>query len=86
MMRSGLQSVLDDQNEDDSVRTLARVLMNNFNKHWGSGVNGTVFADHHTERENRRPCGIPLAALLAAALNPHTKNLGGIGDLDRRSI
>jgi hypothetical protein len=60
LVRTGLIEKLNNIETSLQVRSLARVMLDCFNQHWGGGLPGTVTREHMTEGPNRRPKGIPL--------------------------
>jgi zinc finger BED domain-containing protein 1 (E3 SUMO-protein ligase ZBED1) len=57
-----------------------------FEERWGTGIPGTVFDEHKTEGVRRIQKGLPLVAMLAAALDPRTKSLKGIPEEDKIKV
>jgi len=82
-IRNGLQAVLDDPSTSNQIKTLVKVMMTAFRKHWESGDNGTVATEHQTTGEKWRPKGIPLLALMALLLDPRFKTGPGLSDEDK---
>jgi hypothetical protein len=68
------------------VHACAVAMKAKFVERWGSGEPGTVFDEHKTEGVRRIQKGLPLIAMLAAALDPRTKSLKGIPVKDQLSI
>ncbi|KAJ1394201.1 ribonuclease H-like domain-containing protein [Ochromonadaceae sp. CCMP2298] len=64
------------------VQETCEKLLESFNKEWGSGVDGTVFTEHQTEGPNRRYKGHRLLKMLAARVDPRSKNGRGLGGKD----
>jgi hypothetical protein len=58
-------------------------MLENFNSHWGSGDEGTVWNENFSEAPRRRQKGLPRKVLLAAALDPRTKAMVGVPEQDQ---
>ena len=82
-IRRGLQAVLADANSSDQVVALVTKMLNVFDKHWGTGEDGTVATDHQSTGPNRRPKGIPLLTLLASLVDPRFKTGPGLSNEDK---
>ena len=61
-------------------------MLENFNQHWGSGADGTVFDEHKTEGFRRRPKGIPFLTLCATFVDPRTKSMQGLNNDDKNQV
>jgi len=61
---------------------LATALLEDFNIRWGSGTDGTVFNEHLTLGLRNRPKGIPRLTLLATFVDPRTKSMTGLGNIE----
>jgi len=86
-VRTGLiEKVEDVDNTSLQVRSLARVMLDCFNQHWGEGLPGTVAREHLTEGPNRRPKGIPRLTLVASILDPRTIFGPGLTEEDKRQV
>ena len=85
-IRDDLSAIVYDEDEDPTIVSLARRMLQEHNTHWGSGIPGTVWLEAGTIGPRNRPKGYPKAALFAAALDPRTKNLAGIPEPDRKHI
>jgi hypothetical protein len=72
-IRRGLQAVLADPSSSDQIITLVTKMLDVFDKHWGSGDDGTVATEHQSTGPNRRPKGVPLLTLLASLVDPRFK-------------
>lgn len=85
-IRAGLQNVVNGVRSSECVKTLATIMLNDFNQRWGSGEDGSVFTENQVRGDRQRQKGIPKKTLMAAALDPRTKSLGYIGPTDREAI
>ena len=69
-----------------TVQELATVLLDDFNVRWGTGMVGTVFIEKETKVPRRCLKWAPKLALLAAAVDPRTKSLNGIPEMEHEMI
>ena len=65
---------------------LAKVMLTDFNRRWGTGAEGTVFGENAERTFRNRQKGLPKKVMLAAALDPRTKTLNGIPNEDKQQI
>ena len=86
VIRQSLSAMVDDMTIIESVRNLAKLMLEDFIKRFGSGLDGTVLHENETRGERQRQKGIPIKVLLAAALDPRTKTLEGISPIDQQGI
>ena len=85
-IRNKLQAAAANVNlEAPHVSELSRSLLENFNKHWGDGMPGTVY-DESIVHGRERPRGIPRRTLLATYLDPRTKDLAVLDNIDKSLI
>jgi len=61
---------------------LATALLEDFNIRWGSGIDDSVFNEHLTLGTRNRPKGIPRLTLLATFVDPRTKSMTGLGNIE----
>ncbi len=78
-----LQAVLADANSSDQVVVLVTKILDVFDKHWGTGEDGTVATDHQSTGPNHRPKGIPLLTLLVSLVDPRFKTGPGLSNEDK---
>jgi hypothetical protein len=82
-IRRGLQAVLADPNSSYQVATLVTKMLEVFDKHWGSGEDGTVATEHQAIGPNHGPKGVPLLTLLASLVDPRFKTGPGLSKEDK---
>ena len=74
----------------DIVRELATQMLqdpvNGIYGYWGRGEPNTIFEENNTLGRGNRQKGLPQVTLIAAALDPRTKKLKGIGKEDKDKI
>ena len=74
----------------DIVRELATQMLqdpvNGIYGYWGRGEPNTIFEENNTLGRGSRQKGLPQVTLIAAALDPRTKKLKGIGKEDKDKI
>lgn len=75
-MRKGLCEAIE-AHESEYVRSISNLMLLTFNKHFGTGIDGTVAQENLIEGARRRPKGISMLALMASLLDPRMK--GGVG-------
>ena len=63
-----------------AVKVLLEAMRTDLDIRWGTGLPGTVFDEHKVLGNRRRRKGIPLLTMQAAALDPRTKGMVGLGD------
>lgn len=86
-LRNQLIAIIDDvANEGGHIQAVALRMLEDFNKRWGEGAHGTIFQEHTTEGERRRPKGLPILTILASALDPRFKGLLDFDEDDRIRI
>jgi zinc finger BED domain-containing protein 1 (E3 SUMO-protein ligase ZBED1) len=85
-LRKLMKSIVDNEDLSKAVRDIAAKMLSDFNARWGHGDDGTVFSEHTSEGFRRRPKGIPLLTLLAAAVDPRFKALIFFSPDDRNDI
>ena len=78
MIRDHLQNIINDVASNASIVNLAKLMLEKFNTDWGSGVAGTVLIENATMGPKKRKKGFPKRVLLAACVDPRTKDLDGI--------
>jgi hypothetical protein len=81
-VRSELQAVAADHGNAVHCHSLVTTLLVAFNKHFGTGQDGTVALEHHTRGGMMRPKGIPLFSLISSLLDPRFKTDVGLSDAD----
>ena len=79
-VRKHLILSMDDLQTLPEVKNLIELMLIDLSKRWGSGLAGTVFNEHKTLGDRRRRKGFPELTMQAAALDPRTKSLIGLGD------
>lgn len=84
--RSDLRRIIDAQDSSVHIRNLATTMLLGFNKHFGSGEDGTVAVEHRTRGGRMRPKGVPLYTLLASLLDPRFKVGVGLSDGDQEIL
>ena len=62
-----------------SIQVLLEAIRTDLETRWGTGLPGSVFDEHKTLGFRRRRKGIPLLTMQAAALDPRTKGMVGLG-------
>ena len=85
-IRCGMKVIEDNVDVPDSVKILSMKMSTDFVKRWGSGDEDTVFSENETEGSYRRLKGLSKLTMIAAALDPRTKLLRGIPDMDKRLL
>lgn len=74
----------------EAVRTLAVDMLEHrvkgLNTYWGSGEEDTPFDENENVGRGNRQKGFPRNTLLAAALDPRSKTLKGMGVQDKNKI
>jgi hypothetical protein len=89
MIRSKLFDV-ETNTEDDGVKGMVQKLLrdqtNGFNTYWGSGENGTVFHENETLGYRQRQKGIPKKTLMACFLDPRTKDMSSLENIDSEDV
>jgi hypothetical protein len=85
-IRKGLLDITANNTLNVGARDQATLMLENFNSHWGSGAEGTIYQEHETEGDRRRQKGIPRLILFACALDPRTKALHCLSLVDRNII
>lgn len=88
-LRSGLKKCIESQVSDNvmvqsKVVEVCRVMMKKFEERWGSGAEGTACTLSKGNRNIR--VGFPKAVLLAAAVDPRTKDRGFFSETDWKGI
>jgi len=77
-IRFHLNELINSKSCSAEIITLADLMLKNLNKHWGCGETGTVVHENEKLGERKRKKGLPKWTLLAACLDPRTKDLDGI--------
>jgi hypothetical protein len=85
-IRENLRAELEKPDNSAHVKQLCLLLLSDFNKHWGTGSDGTVWLENQTLGERNRPKGIPQATLMATFLDPRTKDLRELGNTDKAFV
>lgn len=85
-IRKGLTFERDRVENSHHVKELSAILLQDFNKHWGSGLEGTIWQENLILGERNRPKGITQAALMATYLDPRTKSMRGLGEIDKAFV
>ena len=76
-IRQGLLKVEENESTSNAAMRVVNVITAKFNDEFGTGAAGTVFSDHTIGGPSRRLKGFQLKTMVAAALDPRTKNLAG---------
>lgn len=84
-IRKTLEKLTADVNNPRMV-LLGGLMEAKFQERWGDGSPGTVFDERIRRGSRRTRIGIPAMVFLAACLDPRTKDLRGIPDVDRHRI
>jgi len=58
-------------------------MLDSFNEYWGTGDGGTLLTENNTLGKRKRQKGLPLLTLLAATLDPRTKDLDEIDEIEQ---
>jgi hypothetical protein len=77
-IRVELKRVEENENTSAAAMRVVQKISTKFNEEFGTGVAGTVFSDHILGGPSKRLRGFQLKTMVAAALDPRTKNLAGI--------
>lgn len=85
-IRCGMKVIEDRVDVPDSVKILSMKMSTDFVKRWGSGDEDIVFSENETEGSYRRLKGLSKLTMMAAVLDPRTKLLRGIPDMDKRLL
>ena len=78
-VRVHLDTSIDNPNMLPAITGLLQKMRADFETRWGTGMPGSVFDEHKTLGHRRRRKGIPLLTMQAAALDPRTKGMKGLG-------
>ena len=72
-IRNALKEAARNYDNSSAVRSLAEVMLADFNSRWGTGESGTVYKEHTTLGPKNRAKGFPLVVMIANLLDPRTK-------------
>jgi len=72
-IRNALKEAARNYDNSGAVRSLAEVMLADFNSRWGTGESGTVYKEHTTLGPKNRAKGFPLVVMIANLLDPRTK-------------
>jgi len=74
-IRKNLKKVLSESDDitSETVKVLAKAMLDDLNIRWGSGLPGTVYNEHITLGPRQRAKGLPLIVMIATLLDPRTK-------------
>lgn len=88
-IRQMLEKVADDS-ESAAIRALAIKMLtdkvNGLNTYYGSGLAGTIMGENQVLGRRNRQKGFPIKTLMAAFLDPRTKDLNFFEELDKSDI
>jgi len=87
-IRVKLKKAIENENGalSDHAVGLAIKMLENFNSHWGSGENGSIYDEHETLGPRGRPKGFTIYQMWAALLDPRMKLLTGFGEADKTKL